>query len=152
MIVGKRLQEKFGDNHYAFVVRLCTTLVDRWRQKYKYDAPVQYVFDRLSKGRGEINALFEKLLMGEKDAVKRYGVYKDCWSFQDKAQVIQLQAADIWAWENYRYMRDCVIPVGIKNTPRRSYLELRDSPTEVRHHMRESLEELARRANEALGV
>jgi hypothetical protein len=147
VIIGGELREKYGDNHYAFVVRLCTTLVDRWRQKYGYIAPVQYVFDRLSKGKGEINALFEKLLLGETDAARRYGVSKDCWSFQDKSQVIQLQAADIWAWENYRYMRDCVLPV-IKRSPRLSYLELRNSPVQVRYHHRESLKELVRRAGQ----
>lgn len=151
VIVGSKLREKYGDNHYAFVVRLCTTLVDRWRQQYKYDAPVQYVFDRMSKGKGDINALFEKLLMGEKDAARRYGVYEGCWSFEDKAEVVQLQAADIWAWENYRYMRDHVLAPGPKNMPRLSYLALRDSPAQVRYHVRQSLQELANKASEFLG-
>lgn len=145
VITGSELREKYGDNHYAFVVRLCTTLVDRWRQRHKHVGPVQYVFDRQSKGTGEINKLFENLLLGEKDAARRYGVYKDCWSFQDKSEVVQLQAADIWAWENFRYMRDHVLAAGEKKKPRLSYLELRKSPTEVRHHERKSLEELARR-------
>jgi hypothetical protein len=150
VIVDSKLREKYGDNHYAFVVRLCTVLVDRWRQKHKYEAPVQYVFDRQSKGKGEINALFGKLLLGEKDAMRRYGVYKDCWSFQDKEKVIPLQAADIWAWENFRYMRDCALSTGLKKTPRRSYLALRESPTEVRYHVRQSLEELVRRVEDSI--
>ena len=37
-------------------------------------------------------------------------VHDDCWSFQDKADVTQLQAADIWAWENYRYAVDFYFP------------------------------------------
>jgi hypothetical protein len=152
VIVGnKSLQEKYGDNHYAFVVRLCTSLVDRWRQKHKYDASIQYIFDRLSKGKGEINTLFEMLLKGGDDAMRRYGVHKDCWSFQDKAQVTQLQAADIWAWENYRYMRTNVLAVldGPKAPIRRSYLALRESPVQVRYHTLESLQELSRRVDMA---
>ena len=150
VIVGSKLKEKYGDNHYAFVVRICTSLVDRWRQKHRYEAPIEYVFDQQSEGKGDINNLFEKLLLGEKDATRRYGVYKGCWSFQDKAQVVQLQAADIWAWENYRYMRDCVLTDGVKKTPRRSYLALRESPTEVRYHIRRSLDELASRVSDFL--
>jgi hypothetical protein len=151
VIAGSKLREKYGDNHYAFVVRLCTTLVDRWRQKHKHGAPVQYVFDRLSKGKGEINALFEMLLKGGEDAMRRYGVYKDCWSFQDKSQVTQLQAADIWAWENYRYMCTHVLGPnnGAKVPIRKSYLALRDSPVQVRYHTRESLQELSRRVDMA---
>jgi hypothetical protein len=51
---------------------------------------------------------------------------------------------------NYHHMRDCVLPVGVKNTPRRSYLALRESPVEVRYHVRGSLEELANKASEFL--
>lgn len=95
VIVNGELRHKFGDNHYAFAVRLCTALVNRWREKYKYRAPVQYVFDRLSKGKGDINAIFQILVKGGQDAMNRYGIYKDCRSFQDKAQVVQLQGAEI---------------------------------------------------------
>jgi len=150
VIVDSKLRQKYGDNHYAFAVRLCTSLIDRWRQKHKYDQPIRYVFDQQSEGKGDINYLFERLLMGEKDAERRYGVYKNCWSFQDRAQDVQLQAADIWAWENFRYMRDCVLTDGAKKAVRRSYLALRESPTQVRYHNRKSLEELVVRASESI--
>jgi hypothetical protein len=112
VIVNGNLRHKFGDNHYAFCVRVCTALVDKWRHKYGYKEPVQYVFDRLSKGKGDIDAIFNVLLKGGEDADRRYGVFKDCWSFQDKAEEVQLQAADIWAWENYRHLKECIAPVG----------------------------------------
>jgi len=148
VIVNGKLREKLGENHYAFVVRICTALVDRWRQRHGYRGPVQYVFDRLSKGKGDINALFEKLLMGGEIALRQYGVYEGCWSFQDKSQVLPLQAADIWAWENCRYMSECVIPAKtpgvVAKKPRQSYLALRGSPVEVKYHIKESLEELVR--------
>jgi hypothetical protein len=141
------LRERLGDNHYALAVRLCTGLVDDWRRKHGYKEPVQYVFDRMTKGRGDIDAMFNVLVSGKGDAMHRYGVYPDCWSFQDKAQTVQLQAADIWAYENFRYMRDCFMPYavngGTMKQPRRSYLSLRQSPTAVRHHSRRSLKELA---------
>ena len=137
------LRQRLGTNHYAFAIRLCTSLVDTWRQKHGYKEPIQYVFDRMSKGRRDIDAMFNILVSGQTAALHRYGVYADCWSFQDKSQVVQLQAADIWAYENLRYMRDCRIPAAPK-PPRRSYVALLESPYDVRYHIRRSLEELAR--------
>jgi hypothetical protein len=105
------------------------------------------VFDRLSHGKKDINHIFEILLTGGKDALDRYGVFEGGWSFQDKAKVVQLQAADIWAWENYRYMVDCFIPGKMMRStpkpPRRSYLTLVDSPCVVRYHVKHTLEKLA---------
>jgi hypothetical protein len=148
VIVNGKLRDKLGENHYTFAVRVCTALVDKWRQKHGYKEPVQYVFDRLSKGRGDIDAIFNILVKGGLDADRRYGVFEGSRCFQDKAQVVQLQAADIWAWENYRYMGDCFIPSRtpglVAKDPRQSYLALRRSPVEVKYHVRESLEELVR--------
>jgi len=143
--------ERFGHNHYTLAIRLCIGLVDKWRQKYGYREPIQYVFDRLSKGKGEIDEMFRIYVSGKEDALYRYGVYPDCWSFQDKAQIVQLQAADIWAYENFRYMRDCFIPedlAKLKKVPRRSYRELRASPVQVRYHIKRTLEELVRRTRD----
>ena len=42
VIVGGQLREKFGDNHYAFAVRLCTAMINRWREKYKYGEPMRH--------------------------------------------------------------------------------------------------------------
>lgn len=38
--------------------------------------------------------------------IRRYGIYADGWSFHSKATIIQLQAPDIWAYENYWYAVD----------------------------------------------
>jgi Protein of unknown function (DUF3800) len=151
VIVNGHLQSKFGDNHYAYCIRICTAMVNRWREKYHYGEPIQWVFDRLSKGKGDIDAMFNTLLSGGEDAMKRYGIYKDCWSFQDKAQVTQLQAADIWAWENYKYSVDSFFPRHNGRPykpPRKSYLALNDSPCMVKYHVRESLQELVKQVSD----
>jgi hypothetical protein len=145
VVLNSPLRHKFQDNHYAFCVRLCTAMVNRWREKYHHGEPVQYVFDRVSEGKGEIDKLFGLLISGGEDAMGRYGVYKDCWSFRDKALVTQIQAADIWAWENYWYAVNCFFPKSIgepSKEPRRSHLALRDMPVTVKYHVRESLKEL----------
>jgi hypothetical protein len=151
VIVNGHLQHKFGDNHYAYCIRICTAMVNRWREKHHYGQPIQWVFDRLSKGRGDIDDMFNVLVKGGDDAMKRYGIYKDCWSFHDKAQVTQLQAADIWAWENYKYAVDSFFPRHNGNPskpPRRSYLALNASPCKVKYHVRESLQELVRQVSD----
>ena len=81
----------FAKNHYTFAVRHCIAHVDSWRAKNGYREPMQYVFDRMSKGSGEINSLMGVAVSGGRDAVERYGIFKDGWSFQDKSVVIQLQ-------------------------------------------------------------
>jgi hypothetical protein len=148
VIVDGGLKDRFGENHYAFAVRMCTALVDKWRKRHGYTEPVQYVFDRLSEGKKDINHLFDTLVTGGDHALNQYGIFKGCWSFQDKAQVVQLQAADIWAWENYCYMVDCFMPgkiMGLKpRKPRQSYLALIDSPNQVKYHVRRSLQALVK--------
>lgn len=139
------IRHKFQNNHYAFCIRVCTAAVNRWRDQYHHREPVQYVFDRVSQGKGEIDAMFGILVQGGDDAMGRYGIYRDCWSFQDKAEVSQLQAADIWAYENYRYAVDTFFPQkkGMpEKPPRQSYLALRNSPCVVRYHIRASLQQL----------
>jgi hypothetical protein len=85
---------------------------------------------------------------GSDDSVRRYGVTVDGWSLQDKSAVVQLQAADIWAWENYKYAIDCFFAKPEeRKKPRASYRALRDSPTEVRYHNKRTLQELVRRLN-----
>jgi Protein of unknown function (DUF3800) len=151
VIVSSDLRKKFGENHYAFAVRICTAMVNRWRDEHHYEQKIQYTFDRMTKGKGDIDALFGTLVSGGQDAMNRYGVYKDCWSFQDKAQVTQLQAADIWAWENYKYAVDTFFPEKEgrpSRTPRRSYLALRDSPCVVKYHVKESLEQLVKEVSD----
>ena len=122
-------------------------IINRWKKTYGYSQPIKYIFDRLSKGKGDINAQFEKAILGGDDAVKRYGVYQGGWSFEDKAVVIQLQAADIWAYENLRYMRDWYLPQN-KKPQRKSYVMLKKRPVTVRYHNRTSLIEVVRRMRE----
>ena len=73
--------------------------------------------------------------------MRRYGIGKDGWSFEDKSIVTQLQAADIWAWENLRYAAGTFFaPEHAKAPIRESYRFLRNRvPGEVRYHNKQSL-------------
>jgi len=130
-------------------------MVNRWREKHGYGEPVQYVFDRVSQGKGDIDKMFGILVSGGDDAMGRYGIYKDCWSFQDNAEVNQLQTADIWAWENYWNAVNHFFPkkIGMRwREQRRSYLSLREAPCIVKYHVRESLKQLIEEASNDLRV
>lgn len=140
------LRVRLGANHYTFAIRHCFGAINKWRKKYGYTKPIQYVFDRLPKGKGtlgEIHSLFNTILSGGENGLKEYGVYPDGLSFQDKACVVPLQAADIWAYENFRYARDWYFP-GKLEDPRESYLALRNATVETRCHNRKTLAELVK--------
>ena len=53
-IIPGDLRERLGQNHYTFVIRMCMSFIERWRQQNGHTEPIQYVFDRLSKGKGEM--------------------------------------------------------------------------------------------------
>jgi hypothetical protein len=148
-VVAENIQHPFWTerkNHYTFAVRHCIGNIEQWRTAYHHREPIQYVFDRLSKGKGEINQQMELGATGGELALQAYGIQQGGWSFQDKAVVIQLQAADIWAWENYKYCLDSFLPEPSKQKPRRkSYQALLKVPHTVRLHNKESLARVVQR-------
>jgi hypothetical protein len=142
---------RLGQNHYTFAIRMCVACVEKWRQEYEYKEPMQYVFDRMSKGSGDIDNALKIAASGGSDAVRRYGIYEDGWSFQSKANAIQLQASDIWAYENYRYAVDRFFPTDDQKKPlRKPYRTLRKRvPSVVRYMKKENLIDLVRRVRES---
>jgi hypothetical protein len=149
-VVPSDIRPRLGKNHYTFAIRMCVAFVEKWRAKHNYTEPMQYVFDRLSEGKGDINEAFGIAASGAEDAIRRYGIYEDGWSFQSKATVIQLQASDIWAYENYRYAVDRFFPHhDHKKQLRESYRVLRTRvPSEVRYMKKESLIDLVQKIRE----
>jgi hypothetical protein len=147
-IVPEDMRPRLGKNHYTFAIKMCVAFLEKWREECGYTAPMQYVFDRLSKGRGDINEAFEVVATGGADAIRRYGVYEHGWSFQSKSVVTQLQAADIWAYENYRYAVDRFFPpIEQRKDLRESYRILRTQVPRVvvRYLNEESLLDLVSR-------
>jgi hypothetical protein len=131
-------KRKLGNNHYTFAVRMCMAKVLKWRMNYKYGQPIEFVFDQMSKGKGEVNAVFDSLLEEGDEAALVHGVYKNGWSFESKEAVWPLQAADILAWESLHHMRK----VRLAKQPeelRASYAELMKIPTGKGIHDRETL-------------
>jgi hypothetical protein len=135
-----RDKRKLGNNHYTFAVRMAMAKMLKWRMTYGYTTqPIEFVFDQLSKGKGEINQVFEAALKEGAEKALLHGVSRDAgWSFQSKAKILPLQAADILAWESLHYMQKVFLPEE-KEKPRKSYLALLEKPLGRSYHDGESL-------------
>jgi hypothetical protein len=73
----------------------CLAFISKWREERDVTVPVEYVFDIMGKGKGEILAAFNSFI--EFGHAVDIGAYEDGISFQSKGSVIQLQAADMIA-------------------------------------------------------
>jgi len=97
----------------------------------------------MSKGKGEIDQVFEHHLAGGKQAAMLAGISIGGWSFQDHRIVLPLQAADILAWETLWHMQKVVLPKEADKKPhRRSYSALLGMPHEEAFHDQESIRRL----------
>jgi hypothetical protein len=138
-----REKHKWGKSHYTFAVHMCMGQLVKWRQKYNYQEPIQFIFDRMGKGKGEINSVFESILKeGEDKAAYYHGITRGLgWSFQNKDVFLPLQAADILAWESLHYMQKVFLPEK-KEKPRKSALTLFNGISEPGLHDKETLQKL----------
>lgn len=95
-----RIRGRFGKFHYTFAVRSCLTQIKGWREQHGIVEPMQYVFDIMSQGKGEIVEALEYHISTGRAALS--GLEPGGYSFQSKKGSPPLQAADILAHETYR--------------------------------------------------
>lgn len=77
------------------------------KEQYAPQENIAYVFDQMSKGKGEIIRIFKEF---ETSPSNFLGVVPAGYTFENKEAVIPLQAADMLAWHVHRHMIDCIIP------------------------------------------
>jgi hypothetical protein len=106
-VVPEWLKERAGRKPFTFCVTSCLGFIKQWRDKYKIASPIEYVFDWMGKGKGEIMGAFEGLIKYEH--YDDIGAYKGGLSFQTKDKFVQLQAADIIATAGGRHMNRKVL-------------------------------------------
>lgn len=147
-VVPPEIRERYalGDNHYTFAVRTCIGHVLKWRRENGHVEPMSYVFDRMSKGKGEIINIFDTAAeQGRGAELRDFGMHKDCWSFADKAAIVQLQGADICAWETLRFLTNTFLrPKERKQQMRKSLAVLYKNPLYLHLHNEQTLTELIR--------
>jgi hypothetical protein len=105
-LVTGPLRDRVGRYHYSFVIRKCLNEIWRWRQDFGVQGPLRYVFDRMSEGKGEIEAILSEMSQSDGEAL---GLETGGWSFENKKHLIPLQCADILANQGYRHMSKCVL-------------------------------------------
>jgi hypothetical protein len=108
IIVGP-FRDWCGQFHYTFCVRQCAGSVGLWRRESQPQCSLKYVFDRVSQGKGDIMfamdcAVKNSEIESRSTGVKPLGGY----SFESKADVWPLQAADIYAWTSFQQMQRIV--------------------------------------------
>jgi len=101
----ERFRKEYADGHYAFAVKTCMGMVNTWHETYAKGQGVQYVFDNMGKGRGEIGDIW-KMAEQEPEEAEKGGFRPGGYSFQSKEFFKPLQAADILAWNMYTAMID----------------------------------------------
>lgn len=119
----KHFRYEYADTHFGFAVKTCMGLVDDWHEKYAQGEPVRYVFDRMGKGKGELEDIW-RMIGQEPDAAARGGLVPHGYSFEDKRLFKPLQAADMLAWNQFTYQRDVILKGLPLDTPRPYYAAL----------------------------
>jgi hypothetical protein len=98
-VIPERAREKTGKYHYTWVLRAVLGMIEQWRTARGFTQPTEYIFDRMAKGEAkkEIESCFAES-QNPTDNLHKYGIYKGCHSFRDKADILPLQASDTAAW------------------------------------------------------
>jgi hypothetical protein len=113
-VIQGKIRDRFGKFHYTFAVRSCLTQIKGWRERHGITAPIQYVFDQMSEGKGEITAALDYHIGTGRAALS--GLERGGYSFRSKRGSEPLQAADILAHETYRCaVNELIAPGSIPN-------------------------------------
>jgi hypothetical protein len=108
MYVFPEFKEQYAADHYTWAVKAALGVLERWRRQYGITVPMQYVFDRGSRGERQIKSVWDESVLHE-GAEYKYGIVPSGVMFQDKTIFKPLQAADILAWQMQNHMRRTVL-------------------------------------------
>jgi hypothetical protein len=104
-VIVEPFRQWAGRFHYTFCVRQCAGNIANWRQAQNPPASMRYVFDRTSRGKGEIMSVMDRAIKSSEFESKSTGIKPlSGYSFDNKAEILPLQAADIYAWTALQQM------------------------------------------------
>ena len=139
-LVAEGYEEIIGPP-YALCASLCIVGTQRWAVKHSYQEPIAFLFERGARHSGLFHKAYNKALKNSKiSANYRLGTL----AFPDKREALPLQAADILAYEVWKYA--CVELSGEprpRRWPRYSFNRLRAFPIESIYADKESLRKYA---------
>lgn len=94
-LIQGEFRDYCGRFHYTFAVRHCAWGVKEWATANP-SSSIEYFFDQMSKGKGEIMAVLDR-----KNTISDIPIMRG-YSFADKAIYRPLQASDILAWSYFQ--------------------------------------------------
>jgi hypothetical protein len=113
-LTSDSLRLLIGRFHYTFVLRQSIGSMGQWRKAYYPNSCLKYVFDQMGKGKHEIVTVMDIALakaQAESISTATPSIF-DGYSFDSRANLVPLQAADIFAWTTFQQMQ--VIAAGRK--------------------------------------
>jgi len=119
-IITGEARQHYGRHYYTFAVSDCLKQVAEWVKDYRRAELIQYVFECGAEGQAEVNEAFREIYE-DTDLRERY--HLEGWSFADKRNVVQLQAADLLAYESFKHMDNRIVG-GVKRDMRKSLYDL----------------------------
>lgn len=102
----KSYRGKNPPSAYAVLVNTCLSITGSWAKDNGYSELINYVFESGVKGVGWIKENYKKVHIDEK-AIEAFRINR--LSFEDKRKVIQLQAADVNAYESWKQMENRIV-------------------------------------------
>lgn len=114
------IKDSYGEHYYTFCALDCMRHVANWADERSYNEPIHYVFEQGAVGEKELRKKLEMFNADEESrAIYRLGG----WDFADKREVVQLQAADVIAYETWKQMENRII-AGERRPMRKSLFNL----------------------------
>jgi hypothetical protein len=129
-IITGEARHFYGEHYYSFAVRDCLERVADWIKRFHRTEPIRYVFEKGAEGQTEVNEALTEAYE-DKDLRERFKL--DGWSFEDKRSVVQLQAADLLAYETFKHMENQIVD-GVKRRMRKSLYDLLRQSGGTPHH------------------
>jgi len=142
-VMTEQLKKRIGRFHYSFAVRGCLAAIANWRREFDIIGPMEYVFDQMSQGKGEIEAILNELIHDGDGEI--FGLETGGWAFQSKKSLAPLQGIDILAHESYRHMVSCIVsPKPVPHSLADSYMwELHQGPLTTGFYTKDLLVKIA---------
>ena len=152
-VVKGDVRLKLGAKHYTFCGQACMRRIAAWAALSGHNEAINYFFEGGAKGTGELSAMMARIAkkpearaafrLSSISFAKKYDEVIDEVMFPG---LIQLQAADILAYEVYKHMENFHFSPD-KRPMRQSFLQLLNLrfPLETRYHDKGQLEELVER-------
>jgi hypothetical protein len=151
-VIQGKFRNYSGQFHYTYAVRSALAFIRAWRHAYESQSTMQYVFDQMSHGKGELISVMDWAIEQSKKEAKTSGIMVvGGYSFESKETVVPLQAADILAWTTFQHMQAKVSKRPLSEIARVATHYLNRLPTLTSFHMeREKLEEWAKAEEAAI--